>query len=163
MKKSSSIEIRKQINYLKKVSNKERLQTLDNYPPLIQTQLSTEDLYYMQENGMFIGNHTHSHPMLDNCTETEIQNELNSSKILFNEWNIKGFEVFAYPNGNWNPLSEKLLKRNGVKLAFLFDHKLNSSKISPLRISRISTNANMSLAELKVKVSGLHSLISHYR
>ncbi len=157
------IAIRKQINLLKIIKNKERLEILDNYPEINQKQLSREDLLYMQQNGIFIANHSHSHPMFDKCTETEIQEEMDSSKVLFDIWNIAGFEVFAYPNGSWNQLSEDLLKKNAIKLAFLFDHKLNPSEISPLRISRIKTNADMSLAELKVKVSGLHSLLSNYK
>lgn len=161
--KNSPQEITKHMILLKKIKNKERLKIVESYPPIPQKQLSTKDLLYMQKNGMFIGNHTHTHPMLDTCTKSEIQNELTTSKILFDEWNIEGFKVFAYPNGSWDSQSENLLKKNGIELAFLFDHKLNPSKISPLRISRIRANAGMPLSEFKVKVSGLHSLISNYR
>lgn len=156
-------EIRKKINHLKAVSNKERLESLKNYSGVEKEQLNTEDLYYMQKNRMFVGNHSHSHPMLDRCTETEIQKEMDSSRFLFDKWDLPGFGVFAYPNGSRNQLSEKLLKKNDIQLAFLFDHKLNPARISPLRISRIKTNANMPVSELKVKVSGLHSLFSKYK
>ncbi|CAM4239177.1 polysaccharide deacetylase family protein [Gillisia hiemivivida] len=150
---------RKQINHLKEVSNFDRLKLLEKYAPIKLEQLSSEDLIYMQENNMFVGNHTHSHPMLDKCTETEIQNEMDCSRLLFNKWNMKGFDIFAYPNGNWNEISENLLRKNNIHLAFLFDHKINPLVISPLRISRIKVNADMPIPELKVKVSGIHTLI----
>lgn len=152
-------EIRKKINHLKQVSNIDRMKALEKYAPIKKKQLKTEDLIYMQENNMFVGNHTHSHPMLDKCSETEIQNEMDFAKFLFDKWSIQGFDVFAYPNGNWNENSEKLLRKNEIHLAFLFDHKINSLEISPLQISRIKVNADMPIPELKVKVSGLHPFI----
>jgi poly-beta-1,6-N-acetyl-D-glucosamine N-deacetylase len=160
IKGKSSEEIRKQINNLKKIGNSERIKILQKFPSTSYNQLTSEELHYMKQNNMFIGNHTHNHPMLDNCTEDEIQNELASSKKLFDKWNIEGFEVFAYPNGNRTEIANNLLRKNNIKLAFLFDHKLNSNNISPMGISRIRTNADMPLSELKVKASGLHSLIS---
>lgn len=162
-KDKSFKEIRKIINYLKAIKNSERLKRLDTYSPVEEEQLNTADLHLMKKNKMFVGNHSHTHPMFDQCTKSEIQKELDSSKQLFQKWDIQGFDTFAYPNGSWNKLSENILKENGIKLAFLFDHKINPIKINPLRISRIKTNADMPIPELKVKASGLHSLLWNFK
>lgn len=162
-KGNSYTESRKRVNDLKLVSNKERLELIQEYLPGYQPQLSTEELKVFENTKIFIGNHSHTHPMFDQCTENEIVAELKNSKNFFEIAHVGNYEVFAYPNGNWDSLSEYLLKTNSINFAFLFDHKINSKKMNPMRISRIRTNADMPLSELKVKASGLHSLISNLR
>lgn len=161
VKGESSKEIRQTINELKKITNKERIAILNKISSTEQKQLTSKELRYMKRNNMYIGNHTHNHPMLNNCSDDEIQNELEVSKSLFDQWNIEGFEVFAYPNGDRTEKTVDILLKNHIKLAFLFDHSINSTNISSMGISRIKTNADMPLSELKVKASGLHSLISN--
>ena len=161
VKGETSKEIRQTINKLKKITNIERIAILNKTPSTEQKQLTSEELRYMKRNKMYVGNHTHNHPMLNNCSDDEIQNELEASKYLFDLWKIEGFEVFAYPNGDKTEKTDEILLKNHIKLAFLFDHSINSSNISSMAISRIRTNADMPLSELKVKASGLHSLISN--
>ncbi len=158
-KGKSYAEARKKVEDLKLVSNKDRLQLIKKYSPVYQNQLSTKDLKVFENSRIFIGNHSHTHPMFNKCTKDEIVDELNKSKKFFDNSKVGNFQVFAYPNGNWDDVTEQILRTNDIKLAFLFDHKINAKQINPLRISRIRTNADMGVHELKVKVSGLHSLI----
>lgn len=153
-------EGRKKINWLKTVSNKERMAYLTTkVTDSAHTQLTSDDLQLLQSHNISIGNHTHTHAYLDKCTEDEIKKELSCAKEFFRKNHLPGYDAFAYPNGNATGEAEKIIKEEGIKMAFLFDHKLNSKNINPLRISRIRANADMSLNELKAKVSGLHSLI----
>lgn len=153
----SYTEARSKVNNLKKISNEKRMVYLNSLKPIISKQLTKEDLGAMQKGMMFIGNHTHSHPMVNMCTKKELEGELNKSRSCFEEWELPGYHIFAYPNGNWDEQSEKLLKKNDVKIAFLFDHQVNEKVINPLRISRIRVNSDTEINEFKVKVSGLHS------
>jgi len=153
----SYAEARSKVNHLKKISNKNRMVYLNSLDPVNSRQLTKEDLGTMQKGMMFIGNHTHTHPMVDMCTREEIESELNKSRSCFEEWELPGYPIFAYPNGNWDEQSENLLKKNGIKIAFLFDHKINAKIINPFRISRIRVNSDTEINEFKVKVSGLHS------
>lgn len=162
-KGKSYAEARKKVEDLKLVSNKERLQLIKEYSPVYQNQLRTEELVAFKNKNVFVGNHSHTHPMFNKCTKVEIMAELNNSKDFFKNSNVGNFQVFAYPNGNWDKASEEILKTNDINLAFLFDHKINAKQINPLRISRIRTNADMNVNELKVKVSGLHSLIQQFK
>jgi len=158
-KGKSYLAARQKIKLLKKSPNSERIKYLDSLEVVNCRQLTSNELHVLQKEKMFIGNHTHTHPMINNCTEHETEQELGKVKTLFGKWNLEGYPVFAYPNGNWNVKSEKVLEKNGIKLAFLFDHQINKESIDPLRISRITVDSDTEFNEFKVKVSGLHSKI----
>jgi len=152
-------EARQKIKLLKKMPNSERVKYLDSLAMVKGLQLTSDELHVLQKEKMFIGNHTHTHPMINNCTEHEIEQEMGKVKTLFEKWNLEGYPVFAYPNGNWDAKSEKILEKNGVQFAFLFDHQINKESIDPMHISRITVDSETELNEFKVKVSGLHSKI----
>ncbi|WP_034888143.1 polysaccharide deacetylase family protein [Gillisia sp. Hel_I_29] len=153
----SYAESRVVVNSLKKMSNSERVAYLEKLDPVASRQLTIDDMLKMQNGKMFIGNHTHTHPMVNKCTNQELNNDLKLSLASFEEWQLPGGKIFAYPNGNWDKESEEILKNNGIDMAFLFDHKLNKKDINPMRISRIRVNSDTELNEFKVKISGLHS------
>jgi len=153
----SKAEIRCYLNSLKKIPNRERRKVKEEIAPVYGKQLTTEDLRNFEAANIEIGNHSHTHPMFDKCETEEIISELDNSKRCFKEWQVGTFEYFAYPNGNHSIKAEKILKAYSVKLAFLFEHKINEKEIDPHRIARIATNSYMSLPELKAKVSGAHS------
>lgn len=152
-------EAREKVNKLKKVPETTRKKYLSNLEEVQSLQLKVQDLQSLSNDGIVIGNHTHTHPMVDQCTDEEIRKELKKTKEAFNKWKLTGYPFFAYPNGNWDEHSEKVLKEEGIELAFLFDHKVNKEKFNPLRISRIRVDADTELNEFKVKVSGLHPFL----
>lgn len=159
VKGKSSSQVNSLMNHLKSISNKERLKELNQYDDGEKKQLNTSEIKTLNGNNIFIANHSHTHPMFNRCTGEEILVELNRSKTFFLQNNLAGYEVFAYPNGNFDINSEKILKENGIEMAFLFDHNICSKDINPYRISRIRTNSDMSLDELRIKVSGFHSTL----
>lgn len=157
---------RAKVNELKKVPEEERRKYLSGIPKIESVQLTSSQIKTLNSSGMFIGNHTHTHPMINNCNAGQIKEEMAYARSKFQDVGLNdNFSVFAYPNGNWEPDSEKILIEEGIKMAFLFDHQLNEnvSKIDPMRISRIRVNADDELSEFKVKVSGLHSKILNLR
>lgn len=156
-------DINKILVKLKNIPNAERLGYLQFYPKIDKDQLTLIDLKEMNNAGFSIGNHSHTHPMFDKCTDSEIISELSNSKKLFDAWELGKFDIFAYPNGNYSDGAEKLLISHKIKLAFLFDHKLNSRIINPLRISRIRINSDTGIYEFKSKVSGIHSIMLMFR
>ena len=156
-------EAKKKNLLLKKVTNEDRINLLRKIEPQEKEQISSSYFKELESHNINIGNHTHTHPILDKCTREEILTEITYAQKSFDLWNISGKNIFAYPNGNWTKEIEEILKKNDIELAFLFDHKINKHSLNPYRISRLSTNASMSIQELKVKVSGLHSIISNNR
>jgi poly-beta-1,6-N-acetyl-D-glucosamine N-deacetylase len=146
--------------HLKKISNHERINLLNRIPKIPKEQITSTSFKELEKYNISLCNHTHTHPILDKCSQKEILQEIKLAQECFDFWKISGQNIFAYPNGNWTVEIEKILNKNKINLAFLFDHKINNKKINPLRISRLSTNATMSIPELSVKVSGLHTIIT---
>ena len=127
-------------------------------PELKTQQLSVSQLREMQDAGVTIANHSHSHPMYDKCTEEELNMEIDSSTSKLKELSFNP-EIFAYPNGNYSPLAEEILKRHGITTTFLFDHRINKAKINPLRISRLKVNDSTPLWKFNLILSGWHTRI----
>ncbi|RUA35650.1 MAG: hypothetical protein DSY77_02290 [Bacteroidetes bacterium] len=160
-KEKGAVELKR----LKSIPNHERLAFLEELrstsekPLLKQQQLTVEQLKEMQNAGIIIANHSFTHPMFDQCTEEELREELRKTKAFFEEHHLDGYDIFAYPNGNYNELAEKVLKEEGIKYAFLFDHKVNKGEINPMRISRLSVNDDTPLWKLKFILNGWHSKV----
>ena len=151
----------KKVWEVKNWSNKSRVEYLasirekSDKPFFTYTQLTSTQLNEIQMGGIDIANHSHTHPMFNQCTFEELENEMEESKNILNALNLYA-DIFAYPNGNYSEISEGILKKAGVKIAFLFDHKKNKGNINPLRISRLMVNDNTSILKLKFILSGWH-------
>lgn len=156
-------EIMKVINKNKSLSNEQRIKYLEQYPTTHQEQLTVEEVRELNKNKVYIGNHSHTHPMFDKLKKEELLNELEQVRKKFNNYNTGDYAVFAYPNGNFNKETENLLKENNINIAFFFDHKINKEKINPLRVSRIAVDSDTPLPEFKIKVSGLHPFILNFK
>jgi peptidoglycan/xylan/chitin deacetylase (PgdA/CDA1 family) len=145
-------------------SNRERVKFLENVrktsekPKLKSRQLAVSELEELKQENIAIANHTFSHPMLDRCSEEEIDWELSTSILTLQNLDCNG-DVFAYPNGNWTPFVEKKLKQHNIKLSFLFDHQINKANFNPLRISRLVVDDSTPYWKFRLILSGLHSKI----
>ena len=155
----SQTEITKLINKSKSAGNDTRIKILQKYPATYQEQLTIEEIKELHKDGVYIGNHSHTHPMFDKLGEHELREELEQVRLFFKTNDVGDFSVFAYPNGNLNEYTEQLLIENQIEIAFLFDHQVNQKKINPLRISRIAVDSDNPLSEFKTKVSGFHPMI----
>lgn len=154
-------EVKKWPNH-KRVSYLEALRKATDKPALEQLQLSTKQLLEMQQAGVIIANHSHTHPMFDQCTEEELRDEFRKSRQFFQERGLEGYELFAYPNGNHSELAEKVAREEGIKFAFMFDHKLPSKEFNPFRMSRLSVTDDTSMNKLRFILSGIHSAALPY-
>jgi peptidoglycan/xylan/chitin deacetylase (PgdA/CDA1 family) len=138
---------------------KELREGSDKRPPK-QRQLSSTEIAEMKKAGISFANHSHTHPMFDQCTAEELESELTQAKAILDNEGLES-EVFAYPNGNYSGKTEKMLQKHGIELAFLFDHKLNKSvkTLNPFRISRLAVNDTTPLWKFKLILSGWHTKI----
>ena len=143
----------------KRVAYLQSLRQSSGKPPMEQLQLTTDQLLEMQEAGVTIANHSHTHPMFDQCTEAELREEFRNSRAFFEQRGLKGWELFAYPNGNHSPLTEKVAREEGIAYAFLFDHQLPGKKVNPYRISRLSVTDQTSTNKLHFILSGWHTKV----
>jgi peptidoglycan/xylan/chitin deacetylase (PgdA/CDA1 family) len=65
-----------------------------------------------------IGAHTQTHPILINCPETQVYEELKGSRQKLESWIGKEVAYFAYPNGDYSRREIKNLKNLNYRLAF---------------------------------------------
>ncbi|WP_198029930.1 polysaccharide deacetylase family protein [Christiangramia salexigens] len=135
-----------------------RLRKESNKQELEYRQLSLTELREMHDSGIVIANHSHTHPMFDQCSLEELENEIKISSNKLKKLNFIS-DAFAYPNGNFSRKSERTLKEAGMKLVFLFDHKINRGTINPFRISRLVVNDTTPIWKFKFILSGIHSRI----
>lgn len=156
---------RQKVNELKQIDDERRRDYLatitESYP---QQQITREELGELHRGGIAIANHTATHPLLNRCSIDRIRVEIAGAANYLQSVDHALPHIFAYPNGNADETTEEELREQGIKLAFLFDHKVSPSATgieNPLRISRIRVNTYDPLSEFKAKVSGVHSVIYH--
>jgi poly-beta-1,6-N-acetyl-D-glucosamine N-deacetylase len=158
-----SVEGNEKVSWLKTIPNTARekflneMRTSSGKNPFRYKQLTMAQLKEMETNGIIVANHSHTHPMFDQCTENEVRYDLRKSRQFFQEKGLSGYNILAYPNGNFNFLSERVLREEGIEYAFLFDHNVNKPPINPMRISRLSVNDYTPLWKFKFILSGWHS------
>ncbi len=152
-----------QLRRSKILSNHQRLDLLNvlrsKHGRQSYKQLTIAELMELERSNVHIANHSHTHPMFDQCTEDEIKSELRASREFFKKHGLKGGQTFAYPNGSYTYSTQRILKEEGVEYVFLFDHKLNQYPFDPKRISRVSVNDDTPLWKFKMILSGWHSRI----
>ena len=62
---------------------------------------------YVVDNGMEVGSHSYSHKNLEKIADEELDEEINSTTIIFNEITGKNIELFRPPYGNINSSIKK--------------------------------------------------------
>lgn len=139
----------------------ERLRAATSQPPQAR-QLATADLVQLQSAGFEIGNHTHLHPCLDNCTADEAIDQVAQGHQALLDRGITP-TAFAYPNGNLDPRVEPVLRELGYDLGFLYDHHHMRTGQDPLRLSRLRLDASADAERTELIVSGVLGAIMRVR
>jgi peptidoglycan/xylan/chitin deacetylase (PgdA/CDA1 family) len=107
---------------MKKVSNSERLLEVEKKKKVTfveRNALTIEQIENaVSSEYITIGSHTHTHPILTNCKESEVRCELHSSKQKLESWTGKEVKYFAYPNGDYHFREKQILKELNYRLAF---------------------------------------------
>lgn len=87
--------------------------------------LSTGQLVQLQQNGMEIGGHTVTHPIMAKLSDAEVQRELTENKQFLEQLLGGQVRYFAYPNGktgqDYLPGQSALVKACGYQAALTTD------------------------------------------
>lgn len=153
---------------LKRIPDQERRHVLEELrrqaPPLRQAQLTKDEVRDLDRMGVAIGNHTHTHPILPQCTKEEAEEEVRSAHLALTQMLDAPPIAFAYPNGSVDPRLPSMLAELGYEVAFVFDHALSPLvPASPFAVSRVRVNSDTSLDRFKTILSGLHPAIHRAR
>lgn len=123
-------------------------------------QLTATDLRSLEAGGVVIGSHTLTHPCLDRCDETKIQDEVHEAHRLLTNHLGHAPTAFAYPNGDFDARADAALRELGYRSGFLYDHALSDPAAQhPLRLSRLRVSTRTSPARFATVLSGLQPAV----
>jgi peptidoglycan/xylan/chitin deacetylase (PgdA/CDA1 family) len=160
-----SLYPRKKVEYLKKKTNKEKLEIMkkdgkslkDRYP---EAQTINHDQINAMRSHVNFQAHTQFHPILPKCTNKEAEREIVESKRkLETDFKIP-VNAFAYPNGDYSSRDIEICKNAGYECAITVDYGFNTVSSDPYRLKRIPVDMTYSLSELVVKASGFSEFLS---
>jgi peptidoglycan/xylan/chitin deacetylase (PgdA/CDA1 family) len=104
---------------------------------LVDSMLTWQQAIEMGDNGIDIGAHTVTHPLLSYESDPDVERELCQSKQTLEEKLRKPVRAFAYPNGNWDERVRKLVKQAGYERAFTTRPGWYDQRQDPYTIRRI--------------------------
>ena len=112
----------------------------------------------MQANGIEIGSHTLTHPILTNVSDERLRSELQESKSRLEEALRRPIEQFCYPNGDHDERVRSEVALAGYRVAVTCVSGLNKRGDDPLTLRRI--HAERDLAHFAQSASGFEELKS---
>ena len=112
---------------------KEMLIELDIRPKVEDFYLTKIEIQKMEDMGMIIGGHTHSHQVMSRLTKISQLNEINKCKSTLEKFIKRKLRMFSYPYGresSYNEDNNLLLSSVGFEYAFsVEDKEIEASKI----------------------------------
>jgi peptidoglycan/xylan/chitin deacetylase (PgdA/CDA1 family) len=103
----------------------------------VDSMLTWQQAIEMSRNGIEIGAHTVTHPLLSYENDTAVERELYQSKQTVEQKLGKPVHAFAYPNGNWDERVRKWVKQTGYDCAFTTRPGWFDRRQDPYTICRI--------------------------
>ena len=107
----------------------------------------------MKENGVSIGSHTISHRRLSTLDCEDAKNEIESSKKFLEDRLGTAINHFAYPYGDFNDSTVKMVIEVGYKSACSTKSGFNSKEVSLFELRRLDIFGTDSLLQFAIKVA----------
>jgi len=109
----------------------------DRAPVRPQAVLRWDDLRTLAREGVTLGAHTVSHPMMTRLTPEEVRYEIEQAQQDLQREIGAVLPVFCYPSGGHDDLVVTLLRAAGIRVAFTtLDGENNLPMVDPLRLRR---------------------------
>lgn len=159
------------IEKLKLVDNSLRLLVLEElyaqYGDVYKTRTDEEsalseamtwtDLKEMSENGISIGSHSVTHPILSMLNPNELSYEIDESKKMLENQLAKPIDSIAYPVGQYESYTKEVvstIKNSGYIAAFSYVPGISKRKsLEHYSIKRLHVDLDNTLAMFKSKIS----------
>lgn len=116
---------------------------LPEAPPEHLRSITWEQAREMDQNGVEIGSHTRTHPILTNISEEHLRRELYESRLRLEEVLGRQVEQFCYPNGDNDDRVQREVARAGYRIAVTTVSGLNKRGDDPLTLHRIHTERDL--------------------
>jgi peptidoglycan/xylan/chitin deacetylase (PgdA/CDA1 family) len=115
--------------------------------------LGWDDLRCLAKEGVTIGAHTRSHPMMDRISIEVADEEIEGSLTDLRREIGAALPIFAYPGGHVNEGIEDRLRRKGIVAAFSTNRGINDLKrVNWMRLNRINVGPRTTLPVLRTQL-----------
>lgn len=126
--------------------------------------LSVEDLEFFSKNPLIeFGSHSHSHPILTNIPQVDLELELKTSKLNLEKITGSPVTILAYPNG----ISNENVKTTALNLGYKFllhsnntINKIQNNTIDFDRINQYHTNFELGIANMFGILSRIKKIVA---
>ncbi len=102
--------------------------------------MSNSEIKNLHDSGMFIGNHSYSHPWLDKMNYNQQYNEIKRSLDFLQKITGQGIWTMCYPYGSYNADTIRILKNLKCNASFTTKPSTINSIKSLYEIPRLDTN-----------------------
>ena len=121
--------------------------------PRPRSVLGWDELRRLAGEGVAIGSHSRTHPLLDKVTQAEAGAEIRESLRDLERELGPAPRVFAFPGGGVNSVAASVLEEEGVELAFLASRGLNDlGRPEWLRLHRINVGRSSGLTGIRLQL-----------
>jgi len=126
--------------------------------------LRWHELRALSNDGVTLGAHTRTHPMLDQVSPEKAREEIGGSLGDLQREIGNVLPIFAYPAGAYNHRVVDLLKKEGVELAVTCrDGHNRISSVDPLRLGRTNITMRTSPAIFALRLVNLFTCVDQWR
>lgn len=167
--------VNKIVEYCKKISNTDKwklinklINTLNVDTGLISRNrsLSWEEIIELQNHRVEFFPHTKTHPILVQCSEKQLHEEIHESRRMLQSKLGKPSDVFCYPNGRFSDFNDNIiniLKKQGYRAAFTVEEGFDRphKDVDLFRLRRYAFPDD--LIEFKQLISGFEAFKNIFR
>jgi len=137
----------------------EKLQVDDQGPELEHVRfLTSAQITDMAGDGVEVGGHTVTHPILSQETRERVRSEVTDCKARLETLTGRPVRCFAYPNGqkgDFNDMVKQEVRQAGYEAAFTAIPGLNQPGLDLFEIKRVPIHCRWSYEEIDTRISGL--------
>ena len=126
--------------------------------------LGWEELRQLANEGLALGAHTQTHPLLTQLPVEEARQEIAGSCCDLKKETDGALPVFCYPDGAYNEAAIDILKQENCVLAFTTVHGQNDvDRADPYRLQRTNVTRRITLPYFRLHLSAAGSVIDRWR
>src|SRR5262245_40811278 len=134
---------------------------LPERPPAEYGAINWRQAREMADDGMEIGSHTLTHPILTGLSDERLREEVSRSRDRIQSAIGRKVETFCYPNGDYDLRAQCEVARAGYQLAVTTEVGLNSRRSDPMALRRI--HGEYDLARFVKNTSGFEPARERWR
>lgn len=123
--------------------------------------LSWAQIRELSTTGIEIGAHSHSHPELDQLTETELRRELGFARQLLQDCIGRPVQSLAYPFGYSNPLVRQTARAAGYRCAAAVGNLRATPESDPFLVPRLTVRRRVDQVAFAAIVTGHRGDVFH--